>query len=85
MGNDKFNAPYIDLINKSFPQDEHLFVFTCGMSHIKMPIPKYDNCVEWRSKYDLLGKLLLEINKSEKIIIHGLFDRRVILIVFGSS
>lgn len=81
MGNDKFNAPYINLVNDNFPQAEHLFVFTNGMTDKEMPIPKYDNCVEWRSKYDLLGKLLLEINKSEKVIIHGLFDRRIILLL----
>lgn len=81
MGNDKFNAPYINLVNDNFPQAEHLFVFTNGMTDKEMPIPKYDNCVEWRSKDDLLGKLLLEINKSEKFIIHGLFDRRIILLL----
>ena len=83
MHNDKFNSELINFFNNNFNKDDHLFIFCCGgrMQEI-FSIPKFNNililkgAISRRENQDF--KLLLSLlNKSKKIILHGLFLREV--------
>lgn len=83
---DKFIPPYIKFIKDNFKTDfqYHKFLVTRGMAVDKLP-----NCsnVVLISK-SKLGKLkhylhlIVEINRSDKVIIHSLFDFKVVLLLF---
>jgi dTDP-N-acetylfucosamine:lipid II N-acetylfucosaminyltransferase len=78
--NDKFSSSYINFIEKNFSAEEHL-IFIIGKTTIE---EKESGCkVKKVSKdfYSLIS-LIKMMNKSEKIILHGLFSHYLILILF---
>ncbi len=70
MFNDKFIKPFVELINKNFNPQEHLFL--CKKIYDEFPFPIGENVVEL--KY--LARL--NFNNAEKLICHSLFDREVV-------
>jgi dTDP-N-acetylfucosamine:lipid II N-acetylfucosaminyltransferase len=72
MHNDKFNKPYIDLINKHFVGREHVFVFYGGLGEQIFPIPDYPNVIVLRnaSQFRILA---LFFYRAKMILLHGLF------------
>ena len=65
MPNDKFSAPFINLINESFDSKKHGFVI-CGKK--LFPMPKADNVFEGE-----ISTLKINPEKTKKIILHSLF------------
>lgn len=77
---DKFNVPFIDFINNNFDKDLHEFIF------LQKPIYKYGMTKEydviWIDKKLKVIELEKKLYKSEKIIIHGLWDKPFLLLLF---
>ncbi len=72
--NDKFIPPFVDFLNRNFPPSEHLFLYI--KSHPHFAIPQGDNVIEvpsWKS-------ISIDLEKTEKIICHSLFDGKVKLL-----
>ena len=83
---DKFIPPFIEFIKDNFDFNDHLFLLTNSMS---------ENEVVNHSNVKLSGKgkllkvkhyalVIKEMNQADKIILHSLFDHKVIQILFFS-
>lgn len=81
---DKFLPPYIEFIRKHFDFSEHQFFLTSGMADSLITT---SNNVSLANR-GLLSRLkhyknvLIGMHKAEKIILHGLFDIRIIQMLF---
>lgn len=93
MNCDKFIPPYIEFIKENFKNDfsQHKFLITSGMAVEKLP--KYSNVYvnlpsnkkrlqRYKSTFKHYLHVAIEMNKSDKIIIHNLFDNRIVLMLF---
>ena len=80
MHNDKFNKPYIDLVNTHFMGQEHVFVFYGGLSEQTFPIPDYPNVIVLRnaSQFRILA---LFFYRAKMILLHGLFTPNLVQFV----
>ncbi len=77
MFNEKFNTNYILFLEKHFKIEEHIFLFSGGVSRKSIEILDRENIIDLNS-YNILKKIeiLYRYSKeSKKIIIHGLFDK----------
>jgi dTDP-N-acetylfucosamine:lipid II N-acetylfucosaminyltransferase len=74
--NHAYTAPFIELINKNFNPEEHVFYVIRGFSEDKVKIPRCKNVhIINNSKNVLNGfRLLKDMNVSKKIFFHGLFS-----------
>lgn len=92
MRNEKFIAPYIEFINENFETKEHLFM-VYGNDTFKVPLANnvVDNTMISTKKINFFAKikktialyyfyfqLFIRMKEAKKIIIHGLFDRRLV-------
>ena len=76
MYNDKFNKPFVDFLNKNFDTKEHLVLCKQWIKDEKVaPFPVGENVVKIHSLFGLN----LESKNIEKIIIHSLFDKEVVI------
>lgn len=79
-----FTEPFIKFINDSFNSEEHRFLLTGGV--VESEIVKFDNvsvsCGGIISKIILYLKMIVLMHKSNKIILHSLFDFRLVKILF---
>jgi dTDP-N-acetylfucosamine:lipid II N-acetylfucosaminyltransferase len=80
MHNDKFIKPFIDFIEKSYDNNEHLFIFLYNGDENNFPIPKSDNIINTNNLYcgkkklwKLSNFLTPILRQSDKIILHSLF------------
>lgn len=78
--NDKFTDPYIQLINNYFDKKEHFFLIL-GKG-IGAKITPSNNVVQSSKIVSSLYNLLIEMYRSDKIHIHGLFFPQIVLILF---
>lgn len=76
--NEKFTEPYIEFVNNNFSEKEHLFIIL-GKG-IGNKIKTRTNVIELLTKDPRI--LINKIYKSKKIIIHGLFNRNLVLMLF---
>ncbi len=80
---DKFIPPFIKFVNENFDGKGHLF-FVLG-NNKKYPIPQQNNLKI--SKPTLIGavkhyaRVFRDIQRAEKVILHGLFDVRLIILL----
>lgn len=80
---DKFIPPFVKFVNDNFEAKRHSFCIL-GKNK-KHPIPKQNNLRI--SKYTLTGtvrhyaRILRDAQRAEKIILHGLFDVRLIILL----
>ena len=81
MWNDKFNKTYIEFIERNFNQNEHYFVFWGGSSEDVIPILDRNNILKVNSKKELI-KLVTLMNKNIKIYLHGLFNSKLIFMLY---
>lgn len=81
---DKFIPPFIELVDQEFDSKEHLFYI------LNVPNSKYKLKIASNVKLSGLSKfgrlkhyfqLSLKFNRAKKIILHGLFDFRVVVIL----
>jgi len=79
---EKFIEPFIGLIEKHFEIDDHLFLIKPFKSYEVSPRP---NITYFSAHISVVKELLnytLRLNQAEKIIIHGLFNPRLVLALF---
>lgn len=83
-GCDKFIPPFIEFVRKSFNFSEHEFLLTSGMAEKELrSLPNVH-----LAKKSTLGTLkhywyaVIKINQADKVILHGLFDPKVVAILF---
>lgn len=83
---DKFLPPFIEFLKDNFNFDEHTFLLTKGMSDDKLP--NYNNVklsgTGKCARFKFYNQVLLEMQKADKIILHGLFDIKIVQILFFS-
>ncbi|MBD3799865.1 MAG: TDP-N-acetylfucosamine:lipid II N-acetylfucosaminyltransferase [Campylobacterales bacterium] len=89
MKNEKFIAPFIELINQNFDPQEHLFVVLGGVSEAKHPLPDAENVVllkrslAYKHNLFLLSrKLTPYFEQAEKVFLHSLLVRQIIDFLF---
>lgn len=83
-GLDKFIPPFIDFIEKNFDFNNHYF-WLSG-SHVRFSVKQESSVykVKKGKHWQALGllKLVKLMHRSEKIILHGLFNMKVVLLLF---
>lgn len=77
---DKFTEPYIEFIDKNFDINQHIF-FIVGDSEYY--INKNRKNVIMSDGISSIPFIISKMNSSDKIIIHGLFNRKILLILFS--
>jgi dTDP-N-acetylfucosamine:lipid II N-acetylfucosaminyltransferase len=80
--NDKFTNPYIDFINKNFDANEHLFLIAGGVSEEIIKISKRENVITLSKDFTSLFTLINRMYKCEKIFLHGLFNFKIVFLLF---
>lgn len=78
--NSTFLNPFVDFINNNFREDKHLF-YVYGDTKISS-IKDSNNLILINEKSRDLIKVIISMNKMDKIYIHGLFSLYLILIIF---
>lgn len=78
--NEKFTEPYIEFINKNFDYKEHLFLII-GKG-IGAHITARENVVTISKDVKSIVLLLKEMYSCDKIFLHGLFLREIVLLLF---
>ncbi|WPP47387.1 TDP-N-acetylfucosamine:lipid II N-acetylfucosaminyltransferase [Pseudomonas sp. AN-1] len=80
---DKFIPPFIDFLAKNFDSSQHRF----WLNGDRNRYPYQDNTSTYQVKPGFLGeataylRLAMELNRAEKVILHGLFDPKIIIIL----
>jgi len=77
---DKFIPPFIKFIAINFHFDEHVFFVTKGMS--QDDIKTANNVFLLKRNILTYISMLIEMHRSKKIIMHGMFTKRAFLILF---
>jgi len=80
MRSEKFMPPFIDFIDKHFEISEHKFIYLDKLKY-EYGLTK-DHPIIWISKKKDILQFLYELNCATKIIIHGLFSKRLMQILF---
>lgn len=78
-----FLGSFIDFINTNFPQEDHLF-YVMGDNSKYQDISKHTNVItalKKEGKMRTARRLISLIKSSEKVIIHGLFSTKLILLL----
>lgn len=76
---DKFIPPYLDFIREHFPHEDHFFFMRGDFKKYKYKQDRYT--LLYKNKLDLVF-ILRKMISAEKIILHGLFDKKIISILF---
>jgi len=82
MYGEKFIEPFIQLVNENFPSSKHYFII---IKNKKFHIKPRSNIVFLKSNMSAFQKCLIymkHLNQVDKIILHGLFDRDILLVLF---
>lgn len=81
---DKFIPPFIQFIQENFVFDDHLFLLTNGMSQGELVSSKNINLAgtSKAKKIKHYSQVLLAMHKADKIILHSIFDIRIVQILF---
>jgi len=81
-GCDKFLPPLIEFIKENFDFDQHEFLLRSGMG--KAPdypnVKVYERKIIERLKFYIVA--LLKMHRADKVILHGLFDIKLVFILF---
>ena len=72
---DKFIPSYIDLIRNNFGCSLHRFVIWGNFE--KYPYKKDRDTLHYNRFRSAIGRIILEANRADRIIIHGLYDWRL--------
>lgn len=83
-GCDKFIPPFIEFVKEQFNFDEHKFLLTNGMAEQELKkdinVKLLQRTIASRLKYYLHSIISMQL--ADKIILHGLFDNRIVKILF---
>lgn len=83
-GCDKFIPPFVELIKENFEFKQHEFLLTGGMAENNL-IKASNVHLAKKTVAGRLGhyfKALIKMHQADKIILHGLFDIRMVFILF---
>lgn len=80
MPNSVFTNPFIELVNSNFEKKDHFFLLY-GNSEV-FDIKEADNIIVIKKKLLDIVELLVMMNKSEKIYLHGMFSKLIVLLLF---
>ena len=78
---EKFTPEFIELIRRKVKNNIHKFI-TMGQNNEKYPIKIGDDLHYLPGKYLRYFRIIKEMNTTDKIVIHGLFDPGIILLLF---
>jgi hypothetical protein len=83
-GYSTFMLPFLNMLHSYFEHDKHALIVAPSPNKVNLPqvirIEEYEYNIKGRIKYSL--ELVIEMHKAEKIIIHGLFDLKTLVILF---
>lgn len=83
-GYSTFMPPFLNMLHSYFEHDKHTLIVTPSPNKVNLPqvirIEEYEYSVKGSIKYSL--ELVIEMHKADKIIIHGLFDLKTLVILF---
>jgi hypothetical protein len=83
-GCDKFIPPFVEFVKEHFDFDQHEFLLTDGMaSHELKSEPNvflYKRLIRKRLMY--YSRAVIKMHQAKKVIFHGLFDIRLVYILF---
>lgn len=89
INNDKFANSFIKFIEKYFNDNEHLYIFLYGEDQEKFSIPQKNNVLNINNQYNkinnivTLSKILTPyIKKADKVILHSIYTRNLIIYLF---
>lgn len=77
---DKFAEPYINFINSNFDKNDHVFYIIGDENFIKNK--EIENVIFFKKDILNLFRIIIKMNKSKKIIVHGLFHNIVVRLLF---
>ncbi|MFC0013752.1 MULTISPECIES: TDP-N-acetylfucosamine:lipid II N-acetylfucosaminyltransferase [Allobacillus] len=77
---DKFVEPYIQFVNKYFDSRQHTFLIFESKDYGEF-INEYNNVYYICKKKDFV-KMIMKLNKSDHIYLHGLFDSRIVALLY---
>lgn len=84
-GYSTFMPSFLNLLQNYFNQKNHTLIVNPSPNKIELPKPitvvEYEYSLTGQIQYSL--KLINEMHKAEKVIIHGLFDLKSILVLFS--
>jgi dTDP-N-acetylfucosamine:lipid II N-acetylfucosaminyltransferase len=80
--NEKFINPFINFINRNFNENEHLFLIIQGVSENIIKIPQKKNVIKTSKNLNSIITLIKSMNECEKLFLHGLFNSKIILLLF---
>lgn len=78
--NEKFTNPFIEFVNENFAENDHLFLIMGKGINTKILPEK--NVKQISKDLKSLGLLIIEMHKCQKIFLHGLFFKELILLLF---
>lgn len=83
---DKFIPPFIEIIKTHFNSKNHEFLLTRGLGDSKLVKTKGIHLSKKRhvSKFMYYISALIKMHKADKVILHGLFDTKLVLILYFS-
>lgn len=81
---DKYVNEYINFINNNFNNEEHIFLVIEGkaLANLNGKILDYDNVISFKNRYIDIIKINKIINKADNIILHGLFNTKIVCLLF---
>lgn len=81
---DKFIPPFIELTKEHFDFDQHKFLLSRGMAdkNLKSYINVYLSGKNRFSRLKHYIKTIIGMHKADKIILHGLFDIKLVILLF---
>lgn len=79
---DKFIDPYIDMLRNKLDSYQHLFLIRQSDKFVVKPNSNVILVDEQYNYFQACISYVIHLNCAEKIILHGLFDKRLILLLF---
>ncbi len=77
---EKFTKPYIDFVNNNFDRSNHSFLVTSGVNYVN--IDEEENVKILSNHYDGILTMLKSLNKMDKVILHSLGGKKLLLALF---
>lgn len=83
---DGFFPSFIEFIKENFDNNEHVFLLK-GDRDIAQKYAQTDNvaaftCDSFFSKFNYYGRVILRMHLADKVILHGLFNIKLVIILF---
>lgn len=83
-GCDKFIPPFVEFVKENFDFTQHEFLLAHGMASKELKITPnvYLSKPSLLSKLKHYGQAMIKMHQADKVILHGLFDSRFVMMLF---